>query len=1377
MNGGVQIGSAYGEIKLDTSGVSQAVDRINRALGGLASGSRKQFAATGQAAEQGFKKVNSAAASFETSIGKINGALNRINPAVLLGMGAGLAAGIGLAVKSAVDMNATLETTRLQFETLIGSSAEAEAHVASLFDFAKKTPFETGPIIEASRMMRTFGGDVLDTRDNLELIGDAAAATNAPINELGFWVGRLYSNLQGGQPFGEAAMRLQELAVLSPAARQQMEALQKSGASAAEIFAVFQDDLGKFSGAMEKQAGTWSGLVSTIKDSLQLALAEGFEPFFEGAKAGLDTVVELFNSPEFTEGVREFAVNLGNMMAVVVPFVVEHGPALLKLIAALTVGLTGLLVTAKVAASIATLVKIISGVGALLSGTAAASTAAGAGMAAAGAGATAAAGGTGLLSGALALLTGPIGIAIAAVAALGVAWATNFGGIREKTAEAVDAIRAKVSAGLGTLRDLWASHGPGIEKAAGHLWAAIETRFQVGFENTQRIGRAGLAILHGDWEEAGRELGEAARAWIEGLRETFSHLADAIGPGLDAAARRIGEWWAGIDWEELGRQAVERLRNGLNQPINPGGSGKEGPLAALLGDPNEAGQRFRESFLAGFAAGGGDGGDGAWARWATAESERIAEQASRIFEDVTIDAAALDGAMADTAASITAVSDATGRAARGVTSYSVYLAMSGDGAKLAADHANKFADGLGQIEQQAGNAMRAMEAARLAQEQYTAAFGAVQGDYTSELPGGDKPLVTPEQTVSVTTGGLSAEDAELLATYRGEVEKLEAKVYDLTNGIGTYGTEQGKVNEAIAAAQGEIDHYRQLMEPLASVTGEVSTSQQGLKVNVEGVHQAIYAQLVQMGAAPEVVTAFAVATGIMSQAQMEAALQAAAVRVKIEELANQMAAGLPIDQALADLDTFINKIETGVNPATETMATGIPQRIVDMKEEMSGAALDAGEVVPEQITAGVNAGLDTVTAATEAIATAALAAAEDTWGGTGGGEAFDTGSTFTESAAAGVTDAQGDLVDSAGEAAEAATEEMHGVADSEGPVVGQAMVDGVVAGVEANRATLVEKMKEIAREAYQAAMDEIQAASPSRLFMNMGEAIITGITAGIDDTEETLYNKLADVANKLYDIGMGVFDIQSGGVSAQIEALDGQLSSGGDALAAAIEQIRPFITDAQMDNLLGMDPTRAAEVLRALRLKGIFQNNPEAARRLQAAVELADSQNTMLAERNRLEEEYLALQEEIAALEEARQQLDFLGYQMDLLNLITENGLDTSILDGLELGLDANMSDIVAAMTAAVRQLITATEDELDIHSPSGVFRDIGQNIMRGMALGIADNRSLDTVMRERFQGAQNMGLSLNPEQTVYIFGGYNPQVGRTGATADPLRDLFYQGL
>jgi len=251
---------------------------------------RAEILGIGQASDDAGKRGSSMGGMFKTAAASMAGF---IGGAAIIG---GLRSAFNFAVGGAMEMNSTLEKSTLQFATLMGDSGRAEAHVRSLFDFAKKTPFETGPIIEASKMMRTFGGDALDTVDNLTLIGDASAATGAPIDQLGFWVGRLYSSLKGGQPFGEAAMRLQEMAVLTPEARQEMEAMQKAGKSTEEIFAVFQGRLGEFSGAMVAQANTWEGLTSSISDAVNIMMADALKPLFDLVKVGAQVVLTALGS-------------------------------------------------------------------------------------------------------------------------------------------------------------------------------------------------------------------------------------------------------------------------------------------------------------------------------------------------------------------------------------------------------------------------------------------------------------------------------------------------------------------------------------------------------------------------------------------------------------------------------------------------------------------------------------------------------------------------------------------------------------------------------------------------------------------------------------------------------------------------------------------------------------------------------------------------------------------------------------------------------------------------------------------------------------------------------------------------------------------------
>lgn len=262
-----------GELAKVSARASEAVDKLE-ALGRDVPSGLQNLANSATAATTKTQGLTGAMVAASTAVGTFVGHMAALGFEKFV-------SGVEGLVASGFQMNASLETTTLKFTTLMGDSDMAAAHVKDLFEIAKKTPFETGPIIEASLKLQTFGGAALNTKANIMLLGDASAATGAPINELGFWVGRMYAMLQGGKPFGEAAMRLQELAVLSPKARDQMEAMQASGKSGAEIFDAFKDSLGKFTGAMTAQAGTWEGVVSTFTDTVNIMVAQTLKPYFE----------------------------------------------------------------------------------------------------------------------------------------------------------------------------------------------------------------------------------------------------------------------------------------------------------------------------------------------------------------------------------------------------------------------------------------------------------------------------------------------------------------------------------------------------------------------------------------------------------------------------------------------------------------------------------------------------------------------------------------------------------------------------------------------------------------------------------------------------------------------------------------------------------------------------------------------------------------------------------------------------------------------------------------------------------------------------------------------------------------------------------------
>ncbi|MEI8167281.1 MAG: hypothetical protein WCG26_12925, partial [Chloroflexales bacterium] len=222
---------------------------------------------------------------------------------------------------SVFGMNTQLEDTTLQFTTLMGDADAAKQHVKDLFVFAKDTPFETGPVIQASRLLRTFGGAALDTKEELTRLGNATAVSGSDIGNVAFWYSRLYSSIKSGTPFGEASARLGELGIMSGTLRQKMEGMQKAGVDGKLIWAEWQKAMDQNGGAMLRMAGTMTGLKSTISDTISISGAMIFKPLFDGYKEVLMLIATALSSGPFNNALQGmtdgFAAAFGGVQTII----------------------------------------------------------------------------------------------------------------------------------------------------------------------------------------------------------------------------------------------------------------------------------------------------------------------------------------------------------------------------------------------------------------------------------------------------------------------------------------------------------------------------------------------------------------------------------------------------------------------------------------------------------------------------------------------------------------------------------------------------------------------------------------------------------------------------------------------------------------------------------------------------------------------------------------------------------------------------------------------------------------------------------------------------------------------------------------------------
>ena len=205
-------------------------------------------------------------------------------------------------VSKPVQIAGQFEQYGLQLKILLGSEQAAKDMFKDLADFANRTPFELPEVVKAQKLLLTFGGSALATRENIEMIGDMASSVGAPFEDIAMWVGRAYTAIKAGQPFGEAAQRLMELGLMSGEARRRIEQLQESGAKSEDVWKAFTGSMSKYNDMMKEQSQSLTGLTSTLSDSFNSLLSDignAFLPAIKGAVAG---ITSLFDSMKNLSG-------------------------------------------------------------------------------------------------------------------------------------------------------------------------------------------------------------------------------------------------------------------------------------------------------------------------------------------------------------------------------------------------------------------------------------------------------------------------------------------------------------------------------------------------------------------------------------------------------------------------------------------------------------------------------------------------------------------------------------------------------------------------------------------------------------------------------------------------------------------------------------------------------------------------------------------------------------------------------------------------------------------------------------------------------------------------------------------------------------------
>ena len=242
-----------------------------------------------------------------------------------------------MAIKSAAD----LETLETSFISLTGGVKEAGAMMKQLNDFTAKTPFQIDAVATSARQLIASGTKLSELNETLQFLGDIAATSGKPINELASIFAKVNAK---GKVELESLNQLAERGIpvfkgLAEATGKLPSELGAGGVTVKQFndyLRSLSEEGGMAHGAMERLSQTATGKFSTAMDNLKLAGAALGESLLPIIGDLLDYVVELAQSfADLSPSTKKMILIFGGVAAALGPLLVVI-PGLLAALSLIT---------------------------------------------------------------------------------------------------------------------------------------------------------------------------------------------------------------------------------------------------------------------------------------------------------------------------------------------------------------------------------------------------------------------------------------------------------------------------------------------------------------------------------------------------------------------------------------------------------------------------------------------------------------------------------------------------------------------------------------------------------------------------------------------------------------------------------------------------------------------------------------------------------------------------------------------------------------------------------------------------------------------------------------------------------------------------------
>lgn len=228
-------------------------------------------------------------------------------------------------IKSAmIDGNAEMEQYQAKFETMLGSAEAANDIMADLKKFGAETPFEFPGLAQNATLLKSFGTATADILPTLQMLGDVSGGSQEKLNGLALVFAQVQSagKLQGGDLMQLINQGFNPLQQISERTGKSMGVLKEEMSKGLITFDMVKQAFadatasgGQFEGMMAKQAGTFTGMKSTLSDTFgEIGRTLG-KPLFDASKEGIGKLLEILGDP----AVMKFITALGKAMTTIAP--------------------------------------------------------------------------------------------------------------------------------------------------------------------------------------------------------------------------------------------------------------------------------------------------------------------------------------------------------------------------------------------------------------------------------------------------------------------------------------------------------------------------------------------------------------------------------------------------------------------------------------------------------------------------------------------------------------------------------------------------------------------------------------------------------------------------------------------------------------------------------------------------------------------------------------------------------------------------------------------------------------------------------------------------------------------------------------------------